>query len=204
MRYTGPKARLCRREGINLFGSPKYQKIIGKRPGIPGIHGGRRMGKLTEYARQLREKQKAKRVYGLSEKQFHRYFKEATRQKGVTGEVLFQLLERRLDNVLYRSGFALSRPQARQFASHGLFMVNGRRVDVPSVEVRPGDVIEVRPKTKGSAVFKNNEEELKDYSSPSWLKSDPKKLRVEVLEVPGPQHFDAFVDTQLIVEFYSR
>lgn len=204
MRYTGPKARLCRREGINLFGSPKYQKILTKRPGVPGMHGGGRMGKLTEYARQLREKQKAKRAYGLSEKQFRRCFKEATRQRGVTGEILFQLLERRLDNVLFRSGLALSRPQARQFASHGLFTLNGRRVDVPSIEVRVGDVIEVRSKTKGSAIFKKNEEELKDYNAPSWLKADPKKRQVEILEIPGPQHFDAFVDTQLIVEFYSR
>lgn len=204
MRYTGPKARLCRREGINLFGSPKYQKILQKRPGIPGIHGGGRMGKMTEYARQLREKQKAKRAYGLSEKQFYRCFQEATRMKGVTGENLFELLERRLDNVLYRAGFALSRPQARQFATHGLFMLNGRRVDIPSIIVREGDVIEVRPKTKGSAIFHKNAEDLKDYTAPAWLKAETGKLKVEILELPTPQHFDAFVDTQLIVEFYSR
>ncbi len=204
MRYTGPKARLCRREGINLFGSPKYQKILQKRSGIPGIHGGGRMGKITEYARQLREKQKAKRVYGLSEKQFYRCFQEATRRKGVTGENLFELLERRLDNVLFRSGFALSRPQARQFATHGLFLLNGRRVDIPSIIVNPGDVIEIRSKTKGASIFHKNAEEMKDYTAPDWLKADSGKLKVEVLELPQAKHFESFVDTQLIVEFYSR
>ena len=204
MRYTGPKSRLCRREGMNLFGSQKYQKVLQRKPNIPGAHGSSRMGKLTEYAKQLREKQKAKRAYGLSEKQFSRCFDEASRNKGVTGEVLFQILERRLDNALYRAGFALTRFQSRQFASHGLFLLNGRRVDVPSIQLRVGDIVEIRPKSAKSPVFQNNLDELKDYSAPSWLNVDPKKLRFEVAELPGPHHFDAFVDSQLIVEFYSR
>lgn len=204
MRYTGPKARLCRREGMDLFGSPKYGKVMGKRSGIPGMHGAKRMGKLTEYAKQLREKQKAKRIFGLSEKQFRRTFDKATRSVGITGDVLLQLLERRFDNALFRAGFALTRMQARQFASHGLFMVNGRRVDVPSLQLRVGDVIEVRSKSKGSTVFKKNFEELEKYDAPSWLKVDRKKMAIEVVALPDNMHYEQAVVPQMIVEFYSR
>ena len=178
MKYTGPKARLCRREGINLFGSDKYQKILARRPGIPGLHGGKRLGKMTEYAKQLREKQKAKRMFGLSEKQFRRTFDRASAMAGIAGENMLQLLERRFDNVLYRSGIALTRMQARQFASHGLFMLNGRRVDVPSIQVRIGDVIEIRQKSKNSPVFKKNAEENSNVEAPTWLSVDIKKLRI--------------------------
>ncbi len=204
MKYTGPKARLCRREGMNLFGSDKYQKIVGRRPGIPGIHGAKRLGKMTEYAKQLREKQKAKRIFGLSEKQFHRTFERASAMSGITGENLLQLLERRLDNVLFRSGFAVTRMQARQFASHGLFMLNGRRVDVPSIQLRIGDKIEVRLKSKNSPVFKKNLEENAKFDTPTWLKLDPKKIQIEVVDLPGSQHFEQSVESQMIVEFYSR
>lgn len=204
MRYTGPKARLCRREGINIFGSPKYTKALQRNGNIPGMHGGGRKAKETEYGKQLREKQKAKRTFGITEKQFRRYFDSALRSKSVTGETLFQLLERRLDNVLYRAGFALTRMQARQFATHGLFMVNGRRVDVPSIQLRVGDKIEVRAKSKTSPIFTRNKEEQSSYKAPSWLKADPNKLIIEVVELPGGQHYEQFIDTQLIVEFYSR
>ncbi|NCP67705.1 30S ribosomal protein S4 [bacterium] len=204
MRYTGPKARLCRREGVNLFGSPKYQKIIGRSPNVPGMHGGKRQGKMTEYAKQLREKQKAKRMFGLSEKQFRNYFEKASSSKVVTGERLLELLETRLDNAVYRSGMALTRMQARQFVSHGLFMLNGRRVDVPSMVVKPGDVIEVRASKKGSSVFKHNSEELAQYEVPSWLNVDAKKLSFEVVSQPEQKHFEALINTQPIVEFYSR
>ena len=204
MKYTGPKARLCRREGINLFGSEKYQKIMGRRPGIPGIHGGKRLGKMTEYAKQLREKQKAKRMFGLSEKQFRRTFDRASAMSGVAGSNLLQLLERRLDNVLYRSGFAMTRMQSRQFVSHGLFMLNGRRIDIPSVQVRVGDVIEIRSKSKNSPVFKKNLEELSNADTPTWLKVDAKKLQVEIVDRPAAQHFEQAVESQMIVEFYSR
>lgn len=205
MRYTGPKARLCRREGVNLFGSPKYQKIQDRKPGIPGMHGVKRMGKMTEYAKQLREKQKAKRIFGLSEKQFRRSYDKASAMTGVTGDNLLQLLERRLDNVIYRAGFAVTRAQARQFVSHGLFTINGRRIDVPSVDVRPGDVIEARERSKKSPVFEKNKEEVGiAFDAPSWLKVDQKNLKVEVLEYPSAQHYERMIEPRMIVEFYSR
>lgn len=204
MKYTGPKARLCRREGINLFGSDKYQKIMARRPGIPGLHGAKRLGKMTEYAKQLREKQKAKRMFGLSEKQFRRTFDKASAMKGIAGENMLQLLERRLDNVLYRAGFAATRMQARQFASHGLFMLNGRRIDIPSVQLRVGDVIEVRVKSKNSPVFKKNLEELSNTDAPTWINVDSKKLQIEITNVPAQQHFEQAIESQMIVEFYSR
>jgi len=178
---------------------------MGKKPGIPGMHGVKRMGKLTEYAKQLREKQKARHMYGLSEKQFHNTYVTATRMKGVIGDNFLQCLERRLDNVLYRAGFALTRMQARQFISHGLFMFNGRRIDVPSVEVRVGDVIQIREKSKGSSVFAKNMEELGDhFQAPSWLQVDTKSLKVEIVDLPSPQHFEQLINPQMIVEFYSR
>lgn len=204
MRYTGPKARLCRREGVNLFGSDKYQKILARSGNIPGMHGDKRRSKMTEYGKQLREKQKAKRMFGLSEKQFRRSFDKASRMKGVTGFHLLQLLELRLDNVVYRAGFAMTRAQARQFVSHGLFTVNGRRVDVPSIQVRSGDVIEVRDSRRGSPVFRKNLDELQGYNAPDWLKSDTKKLQVEILNLPNETHFEALINPQMIVEFYSR
>lgn len=204
MRYTGPRARHCRREGINLYGSPKYQKIMGRKPSIPGMHGGKRLGKMSEFAKQLREKQKMKRMYGLSEKQFRNNFDKATRSKQVTGDALFQLLETRLDNVVFRAGLAMSRPQSRQFVSHGMFMHNGRRVDIPSIQVRPGDVFELRPKAKKSPVFAQIKEELKDLVVPSWLKVDAAKGTIEILELPDQRHFESLIETRLIVEFYSR
>ena len=205
MRYTGPKGRLCRREGVNLFGSPKYQKILSRRTGIPGMHGTKRRGKETEYGKQLREKQKAKRMFCLSEKQFRRYFDKAARSKGITGDNLLQLLEQRLDNAIYRAGFALTRIQARQFASHGLFMVNGRRVNVPSIMLKPGDKVEVRPKSKSSAVFKTNfEERGDDYSAPKWVSVDRKEICFDVADLPGADSFEGLIKPQYIVEFYSR
>ncbi len=205
MRYTGPKARLCRREGVNLFGSPKYQKILARNPNIPGMHGGKRLGKLTEYGKQLREKQKAKRMFGLSEKQFRKYYDRADASKEVTGDKLLELLERRLDNVLYRAGIALTRCQARQFASHGLFLINGKRIDIPSCEIKIGDKIEVRESRKESPVFTKNQEELGENNDvPSWIKADSKRLAVEIVELPATQHFEKLIEPQLIVEFYSR
>lgn len=204
MKYTGPKARLCRREGFNLFGSDKYQKIMGKRATIPGAHGGKRQGKFTEYAKQLREKQKLKRMFGLSEKQFRRTFDRAEKMKGVTGGNLLQLLEQRLDNVVYRAGFAMTRMQARQFVSHGLFMLNGRRVDVPSIMVKEGDIIEVRAKSKKSPVFTKNLEENEKYNAPSWLAVDNKAISIKITGTPSAEHCEQAVSPQMIVEFYSR
>jgi small subunit ribosomal protein S4 len=205
MRYTGPKGRQCRREGVNLFGSPKYQKLLARRAGIPGMHGSKRKAKETEYGKQLREKQKAKRMFCLSEKQFRRYFDKAARSKGITGENLLQFIEQRLDNALYRAGFAMTRMQSRQFASHGLFMVNGRRVNVPSIVLKPGDVVEIRSKSKGSNVFKLNAEERgDDYVAPKWLSVDRSKLSFEVVDLPGADSFEGLIKPQFIVEFYSR
>ena len=204
MRYTGPKARQCRREGVNLFGSAKYQKILGRSPNIPGMHGGKRMPKLTEFAKQLREKQRAKRMFALSEKQFRKYFDKADNSRAVTGDKLLELLERRLDNVIYRAGFAMTRMQSRQFASHGLFMFNGRRVDVPSIEVRVGDIIEVRARSKKSPVFAGVFDENENYEVPDWLKVDRKKFTIEVIALPEHKHFESLINVQPIVEFYSR
>lgn len=204
MRYTGSKARQCRREGVNLFGSPKYTKIMERRPGVPGMHGGKRGSKMSEYGKQLREKQKAKRMFCLSEKQFRRNYDRATRMKGVTGDNLLGLLERRLDNVVYRSGIALTRMQARQFVSHGLFMVNGRRVTVPSILIKVGDVIEVRTKSSKSKVFDHNAEEQGDYTAPKWLKVSAKDRTIEVVALPEADDYESAINSQLIVEFYSR
>ncbi len=205
MRYTGPKARQCRREGVNLFGSPKYQKILSRNQNIPGMHGGKRLGKMSEYAKQLREKQKARRIFCLSEKQFKKYFDKAVAQKGVAGDNLLQLLELRLDNVLFRAGIALTRMQSRQFVGHGLFYVNGRKVDVPSIQVRIGDKIDVKPSKAGLKVLAHNREELGDnLDIPSWLKVDRKKFSIEIVEMPDASHFEKLISPQPIVEFYSR
>ncbi len=203
MRYTGPKARLCRQLGVNLFGTEKYNKILKKRPNKPGMHGpNKRFGKMSEYGRQLQEKQKAKIVFGVSEKQFRGYFDKASRQSGETGESLLRLLETRLDNVVYVSQFAVTRMQARQMVSHGHFLVNGRRVTVPSIMVRPGDKITLSPRHKDSPLYAGLDK-LQDFS-PKWLKVDLKGLAIEVLSLPEKDDLEKSIDSQLIVEFYSR
>ncbi len=201
MRYTGPKARLCRRMGVNLFGPEKYTKILRRRQAKPGMHGSK-FAKKSEYGRQLDEKQKARFVFGLSERQMANYFGKAVSQPGDTGENLLRLFERRLDNVIYVTQFAVSRMQARQMVSHGHFKVNGRRVDIPSVLVRPGDKIEMVQKYANSPLY-SGLDKLKDYA-PKWLKSDLKKLTVEVLALPEKDDLEKSIDSQLIVEFYSR
>lgn len=202
MRYSGPKARLCRREGVNLFGSPKYTKIMQRRNSTPGQKPGARLNKLSEYGRQLREKQKTKRMYGITEKQFQRYFEKATASKGATGERLLQLLELRLDNAIYRAGFAQTRPQARQFVSHAHFFLNGQKADVPSISLVKGDKITVRDRFEGNNVFAN----IKDNISlnAKWLKVDDKNKTIEVLRLPAPDELEASVAVHMIVEFYSR
>lgn len=203
-RYTGPKARLCRREGIDLFGRPKYARILERRGVGVGAQVGGRRGKKSGYAIQLREKQKLRFMFVLSEKQFRKYFDKANRMKGVTGDNLMQLLETRLDNVIYRAGFALTRFQARQMATHGHFMVNGRRADVPSYQLRVGDKIEVRSKTKNSKLFASVLEENKSYTPARWLKVNTKELSAEVAALPTSDDFEQLVDTQKIIEYYSR
>lgn len=203
-RYTGPKAKLCRREGTNLFGSAKYTKILTKRNFAPGSQAGARTGKPSEFANQLREKQKLARMFGISAKQLETYFKKASRMPGVTSNHLLALIESRLDNVLYRAGFALTRMQARQSASHGHVMLNGKRVTIPSINIRPGDKIEIREKLKQSKLFEDVLKENAKYKAPSWLQADQKKLSIEILDLPGVDHFEQTLDTQKIVEFYSK
>ena len=203
MKYNGPKAKLCRKLGVNLFGTEKYTKILSRRSGKPGMHGGKgRFGKLSEYGRQLQEKQKARIVFGISEKQFRNYFNKALKQSGKTGETLLRMLETRLDNVIYVAQFAVTRMQARQMAGHGHFKLNGRRVDIPSIQVRPGDTIEIGSKLKDSPLYRDLAE-LKDYA-PKWLQVDLKKGTINVLALPEKDDLEKSIDSQLIVEFYSR
>ena len=201
-RYTGPKYRLCRREGVNLFGPKKYDFDI--RPYAPGQHGQGRRVKLSDYGLQLREKQKVKRIYGVLERQFRRYYEKAARSKGITGSVLLQLLERRLDNVIFRMGFATTRPQARQFVSHGLVKVNGQRVNIPSYQVKEGDEIELKIKDKTKALFDAILERNKDLTRKGWVKLDEKNYKVAVLKLPVQEDIQFPINEQLIVELYSK
>lgn len=203
-RDRSPIVKQSRREGYALH--PKAHKIMAKKSGIPGAHSRDRQGKMSLYAQQLREKQKVRRLYGLLEKQFARLMADANRAEGQSGEVLLQLLERRLDNVIYRAGFATSRRAARQLVTHGHFMLNGRRVDIPSIRVKVGDEIVVRPKSVKSGYFANIENILKDsVQGPlSWLKSDSKKLTVTITGLPKRDEAEADITEQLIVEYYSR
>lgn len=203
-RDRSPIVKQSRREGYALH--PKAHKIMAKKSGIPGQHGRSRQGKMSLYAQQLREKQKVRRLYGLLEKQFARLMSDANRAEGQSGEVLLQLLERRLDNVIYRAGFATSRRGARQLVTHGHFMLNGRRVDIPSIRVKVGDEIVVRPKSSKSGYFANIENVLKDSVQVplSWLKADTKKLAVTITGLPKREEAEADITEQLIVEYYSR
>ncbi len=204
-RDTSPIVKQSRREGYALH--PKAHKIMAKKTSIPGQHAGGRPGKLSLYATQLREKQKVRRTYGLMEKQFARLMNEASRRKeGLAGENLLQLLELRLDNAVYRAGFATSRRAARQLVGHGHFVLNDRRVDIPSIRVQAGDVIVVRPKSTKSGYFSQIDDIVKDsVQSPlSWLKSDAKKLKIEITGVPKREEAEADINEQLIVEYYSR
>ncbi len=206
-RYTGSVCRLCRREGCKLF--LKGEKCYGAkcpldlRHTVPGEHGQARQRKMSEYGMQLREKQKAKRTYGVLEGQFHKYFEEADRQKGITGENLLVLLERRLDNVVYRLGFGVSRPQARQIVRHGHIRVNGKKVDIPSFLVSTGDVITIREKSAESDHFKALREGTGKVM-PQWLTIDAAELKATVNALPKREDVDMSIQENLIVELYSR
>ncbi len=206
-RYTGPSCRLCRREGCKLFlkGDRCYTDkcAIERRDYAPG-EAGRKRVKESEYRMQLREKQKTKRIYGLLEKQFHHYYEMASRQQGVTGENLLRILESRLDNVVYRLGFAKSRAEARQQVRHGHIQVNGRRVDIPSFRVRPGDLIAVAPKARDMLVIKSALISNERTSVPAWLEVDIEKLQGSVLSLPQRDQIDSDIREQLIVELYSK
>ncbi len=206
-RYTGPRCRLCRREGMKLFlkGERCYTDkcAFERRSYAPGQHGQARV-KVSDYGVRLREKQRVRRIYGIQESQFRAYFQEADRQKGVTGTNLLRLLERRLDNVVYRLGFAVSRAQARQLVRHGHFLVNGRRVDIPSFLVKVGDVIEVREKSRDIQPIKEAMEAVARKGIPDWLELDVENFKGKVKALPERHHITMPIKEQFIVEFYSK
>jgi small subunit ribosomal protein S4 len=207
-RYIGPVCRLCRREGMKLFlkGERCYTDkcAIEKRNVPPGQHGRARKAKMVGYGVQLREKQKVKRTYGVLENQFRRYFEAADRQKGITGELLLQMLERRLDNVIYRLGFATSRPQARQLVRHGHFTVNGKKVDIPSYSVRLGDQVAVRSSSAENPAIAHAMEEVKGRGIPDWLLLDPNARSGRISSLPTREQINLPAQEQLIVELYSK
>lgn len=209
-RNINPVCRLCRREGMKLYlkGERCYTPkcAVEKRSYAPGMHGKKAAFKRKEsdYGLQLREKQKARRIYGVHERQFRRYFATARQTKGMTGVALLQILERRLDNVIYRLGLADSRPQARQLVRHGHFMLNGHNHNVPSYLVEVGDVVEVRQTSRSNRYFKNRVELLGERSVPDWLQFDTAALRGSILAAPQRQNVDIPLSEQLIVEYYSR
>ena len=210
-RYTGPVCRLCRREGEKLFlkgercMSPKCS--FERRPYPPGQHGKERQfrrGRASDYLLQLREKQKARRIYGVMERQFRTYFERAEQQSGLTGANLLIHLERRLDNVLYRLGVASSRAQARQLVQHGHIMLNGRKTNVPSALVANGDTVSIRPESSRKSYFRALRQEIDDRRVPRWLSLDTQNLSANILSLPVREDIDVTVNEQLIVEYYSR
>ncbi len=203
-RDKSPIVKQSRREGYALH--PKAHKIMARKSGIPGQHAHGRQGKPSLYATQLREKQKVRRIYGLMEKQFANLMKKASKRPGLAGENLLQMLEQRIDNAVYRAGFANSRRAARQLVSHGHFELNGKRVNIPSISLKAGDVIEVRAKSKKNSYFSNIEDVLGNSAQKplSWLKADHKKMKIEVTGAPKRDEAEDDINEQLIVEFYSR
>jgi len=203
-RYTGPKVRISRRLNVNIYENEKGSKALERRPFPPGQHGRtRRRGAGSEYLAQLQEKQKAKYIYGLLERQFHRTYEEANRLVGPTGENLLRLLEQRLDNVVYRAGWASTRPQARQFVNHGLISVNGKRVDIASFSVKKGMVISLNEKARAMIVIQHNLDVL-DRKVVGWLEEGDGGKQVTVRDLPQREHIDIPVREQLIVELYSK
>jgi small subunit ribosomal protein S4 len=203
-RYTGPKVRLSRRLSTNIFENEKGRRALDRRPFPPGAHGRtRRRNAGSEYLAQLQEKQKAKYIYGVLERQFAKTYNEANRMQGPTGENLLILLETRLDNVVYRAGWASTRPQARQFVNHGLIHVDGKRVDIPSYRVRKGQVISLSTKAANMIVIQHNLDVL-DRSVVGWLETGDGGKQVTVRDLPQREHIDVPVRESLIVELYSK
>jgi small subunit ribosomal protein S4 len=203
-RYTGPKVRISRRLSVNIFENEKGRQALERRPFPPGQHGRtRRRNAGSEYLAQMQEKQKAKYIYGVLEKQFHKTYLEAQRLQGPTGEILLRLLEQRLDNVVYRAGWASSRPQARQFVNHGLIQVDGKRVDIASFRCKKGQVISLSPKARNMIVIQHNIDTL-DRSLVGWLEAGDGGKAVTVRSLPEREHIDVPVRESLIVELYSK
>ena len=207
-RYIGPACRQCRREGKKLFlkGARCYMAKCPIEQGhpAPGMHVARRARKLSEYAEQLRQKQTLRHQFGMQEGQFHRFYESALRRQGVTGEVLLQMCETRLDNVVYRLGFAPSRRAARQFVRHNHVAVNGRTTNIPSMEMKVGDVVEVRDRPRSRDMATRSLEAATTQQMPSWLSLDRQAFRAEVLSIPTREQIAPIVDEQAIVELYSR
>lgn len=210
-RYTGPVCKLCRREGEKLFlkGERCFSTkcAIEKRAYPPGQHGKQaqwRHRRESDFGKQLRAKQKGRRVYGVLERQFRRYYKTAIKARGLTGLTLLQLLESRLDNVIYRMGYASSRSQARQMVAHGHFLVNGRRTNVPSMQIKPGDEIEIREGSRSKPFFKELVDLAEERSVPDWITRNVKSITGSISRLPERSEIDANLNEQLIVEFYSR
>lgn len=206
-RYTGPVCKLCRREGVKLF--LKGDKCITKctlerRNTRPGQHGGGRARKESGYAKQLREKQRVRRTYGILERQFSKHFDNAARRPGKTSENLLQILEMRLDNLVYRLGFADSRAQARQLVNHGHFAVNGRKTDIPSFIAKPNDVVTVRERSKGLEYFKIRAQLLAQKGVPSWLRLDVNEMSGRVITIPSRADLELPFDETMVVEYYQR
>ncbi len=208
MRYTGPKKKLCRREGKNLFGSEKYALNTSKRKLL-----GKSVGRMGLYGQQLRAKQSTKRMFGVSEKQFSNYFKKATRLGGNTLENMQRLLETRLDVAVLRANFARTIMQARQFVSHAHFIVNGQKVDIPSYQIQVGDIIEVREKLKDTPLYRTLQTESEEFlknnqsgkvSAVEWIDADPKSFKITIKRLPEVQDFDQSIDMKKIIEFYSK
>jgi len=204
-RFNGPKGKLVRRFGMNIFENPKYDRLLDQKGHPPGQHGEKQQRrKVSEYGLQLIEKQKLKYSYGLLEKQFKNTFARAARKKGVTGDNLIQLLELRLDNAVFRAGFGTTRTQARQLINHGHLKVNGRRVDIPSYQLKSGDVISVRDRDKSRALVARNVESSLSFQRPEWLTTDVENLTANVLHLPDGAQVQNQINAQLIVELYSK
>ena len=203
-RYTGPKVRISRRLSVNIFENEKGRTALERRPFPPGQHGRtRRRGNSSEYLAQMQEKQKAKYIYGVLERQFKKTYEEAIKLQGPTGEILLQLLERRLDNIVFRAGWASTRPQARQFVNHGLIQVEGKRVDIASYRVKRGQVISLSPKADKMIVIQHNRDTL-DRSLVGWLEAGDGGKQVTVRSLPEREHIDVPVRESLIVELYAK
>ena len=198
-------AKIARREGVNLDGREKISRILAKRPYVPGVHGPGNRSRQTDYAKQLREKQKCKRMYGMNERQFDNWFREASKARGNTEEHFIRLLESRFDNVVFRAGFAKTRAMARQFVNHAMFDVNGAKVNIPSYRLKSGDVITVRSTKQSKGPWKTLGESLKNLTAVSWLAVDPNELSIKVTGIPTAEELKQQpFDAKLIVEYYSR
>ncbi len=204
-RYRGSKAKICRRFGENIYGSEKYDRILARKNYAPGVHGKSFSRTKSEFGRQLLMKQKAKHIYGILEKQFRKHYEDVKNRPGVTGDLLLARLEQRLDNVIYRLGFANTRPQARQVVNHAMIYVNGKKMSIPSYEVKVGDEIMINPTKKDNGYFKNQEQYITNKKNvPGWLSLDAKGMTAKVVALPKRDDFDANINAQIIVEFYSK